>query len=279
MPFSRIIDQVMGRIRLITSVEEKGGDMAKDTITLALNGDVPLNLFVKAMSHLNNLVEALSDDIGVGDKVKWFIDDLQPGSAIVTMRGESDIDNDVERIVSAYGDLGQSLEMGMRPKYSKRVITEAMAITGILNGSVTSVRFETPDVDAMVASPTKVGLMAELKLVPRIALGAVRGQIETISRHKGLRFNLYDSTYNRAVACYLENDKEGIMREMWGKCAIVEGDITRDNLGRPVAIRHIVNIREAQEAKRGSYLAARGAAPRKADAPKPEEVIRRLRDA
>ncbi|MHB9131675.1 MAG: hypothetical protein ACYDBB_11380 [Armatimonadota bacterium] len=253
--------------------------MAKDTITLALNGDVPLDLFVKAMSHLNNLVVALSDDIGVSDKVKWFIDDLQPGSAIVTMRGESAIEYDIERIVAAYGDLGKSLETGKRPKYSNRVVTEATAITGVLNGCITSVRFETPDIDAMVASPTQIDLVAESKLMPRKALGAVRGQIETISRHKGLRFNLYDATYNRAVSCYLDKDEEGIMREMWGKCAIVEGDVTRDSLGRPVAIRHIINIREAEEHKRGSYLAARGIAPRKTDSLRPEEIIRRLRDA
>lgn len=255
--------------------------MPKDTITLALNGDVPLNLFVEAMSHLNNLIDALSDEIGVNGEVKWFIDDLQRGSAIVTMRGESDIEDDVERIVFAYGDLGKSLETGMRLNNTKRVVTEATAITAVLNGSITSVRFETPDIDAMVASPIQVNLVTEPKLMPRKAIGAVRGQIETISRHKGLRFNLYDSTYNRAVSCYLDLDKdrEGVMREMWGKRAIVEGEITRDNFGRPVAIRHIVNIREEQECKRGSYLAARGVAPRKAGAPKPEEVIRRLRDA
>ena len=253
--------------------------MAKDTITLALNGDVPFGLFVEAISHLNNLVAALSDDIGVTGKIKWFVDDLQPGSAIITMRGESDNTGNIERLVTAYGDVGKSLEGGISPNYSHRVITEAQAITGVLNGCITSVRFETPDLDAIVASPTHIVVSKETGAFSRRSIGAVRGQIETISRHKGLRFNLYDSMYNRAVACYLDQGKENIMRELWGKCAIVEGEITRDNLGRPVAIRHIRDVREAQEVKRGSYLAARGIAPRKPDALQPEEIIRRLRDA
>ena len=253
--------------------------MIKDTITLALNGDVPLHLFAEAMTYLSSLVDALADDVGVADKVKWYVDDLQPGSAIVTMRGESDVEKDVERVVFAYGDLGQLLASGQHINYSNRVITAATAITGILNGCITSVRFETSDIDAIVDSPSRLELVSEPVPFPRKAIGAVKGQIETISKHGGLRFNLFDTTYNRAVSCYLDIGKEDTMREMWGKSVIVEGDISRDNLERPVVIRHITDIREFQEGKRGSYLAARGVAPRRPGTPRPEVTLRKLRDA
>ncbi len=75
-----------------------------------------------------------------------------------------------------------------------------------------------------------------------------------------------------------EEGQEDIMREMWGKLAIVEGEIRRDRNGRPIAVRHIHNMHEVPEGRRGNYLAARGVAPRKPGSPRPEEIIRRLRD-
>lgn len=253
--------------------------MANNTITLALNGDVPLNLFVEALQHLDNLVNGISDEIGVSSKLIWFVDDLQPGSAVATMRGESEVESDVERIVTAYGEIGKSLESGLPVHYSSNVVNEAISITNLINGSITSVRFETPFIDAMIDSPTALGPLKEPRLKPRKAIGAVRGQIETISRHKGLRFNLFDFVFNRAVSCYLAEGQEGIMREMWGKSAVVDGEITRDSSGRPISVRNITKIAEVKAGKRGSYLAARAVSPRKDGDPMPEEVIRRLRDA
>lgn len=253
--------------------------MANNTITLALNGDVPFNLFVEALQHLDNLVNGLTVEIGVSSKLIWYVDDLQPGSAVATMRGESEVEADVERIVTAYGEIGKSLESGLPVNYSINVINEAIAITNLINDNISSVRFETPFIDAMIDGPTTLGLLKEPRLKLRKTIGAVRGQIETISKHKGLRFNLFDLVHNRAISCYLADGQEGIMREMWGKGAIVEGEITRDSSGRPVSVRNITKISEATAGKRGSYLAARGISPRKDGDPMPEEVIRRLRDA
>jgi hypothetical protein len=251
--------------------------MAKDTITLALNGDIPFRLFAEAMLHLNDLVSSLSDELGVGDNIDWSVDDLQHGSAIVTMRGVAPVIDDVERVVFAYSQVGASLERGERPPFSDRTIKEAHAITSMLDGRITSVLFETPDSDAEVASP--IIILEKSAEMPRKAIGIVKGRIDTIGRHAGLRFTLYDTVYNRAVSCYLEEGKEEIMREMWGKAVVVEGEIRRDSRGRPVAIRHIRDIHETPESRPGSYLAARGVAPRKPGAPRAEEAIRRLRDA
>jgi len=250
--------------------------MAKDTITLALNGDVPFRLFAEAMSHLNGLVSSLSEELGVDNLVDWSVDDLQHGSAIVTMRGVSPAVENVERVVVAYGQVGTSLERGVRPTFSERTIREAYAITNMLDGRITSVLFETPDTDAEIASPLVIAKSAEMQ---KKTFGMVKGRIDTIGRHAGLRFTLYDVVYNRAVSCYLEEGKEDIMREMWGKAVIVEGEIRRDANGRPVTIRHIHNICEIPENKPGSYLAARGIAPRAPGIPRAEEIIRRLRDA
>ena len=112
------------------------------------------------------------------------------------------------------------------------------------------------------------------------SLGAIECKVQTLSNRKGLRFNLYDTLHDRSVACYVEEGKEDLLREIWGKRATVEGEVSRDKVtGRPVAVRRIAAIRIQPESQKGSYLKARGSAPRKPGAPRAEEIIRRLRDA
>ena len=60
----------------------------------------------------------------------------------------------------------------------------------------------------------------------------------------------------------------------------MEGEISREKeTGRPLVIRHIVDIKVLPELQRGGYLKARAIAPRKSGAPLAEEIIRQLRDA
>ena len=79
----------------------------------------------------------------------------------------------------------------------------------------------------------------------------------TISSRSGLRFILVNTTYKRAVTCYLEQGNEDVLHEIWGNDVIVEGKIRRDRLGRPMTIRNIRQLREMNESHGGSYLDAR----------------------
>ncbi|MBI4289626.1 MAG: hypothetical protein HY671_14515 [Chloroflexi bacterium] len=250
--------------------------MAKDTITLALNGEVTIRHFASAISNLETLVQALSDELGVADKVEWVIHDLQVGSATATIRGETEILEQAERVVDAYASVGKSLQAGKRPDFTDRVVKAASAITGILDDRVSSVRFETADLDVTISRHADV--TSPVAIVK--SFGAIEGRVQTLSNRKGLRFNLYDTLHDRAVSCYVKEGQEDQLREVWGKRAIVEGEISRERLsGRPVAIRQVSAIRALSEVERGSYLEARGVSPLKAGAPMPEETIRRLRDA
>lgn len=250
--------------------------MAKDTITLALGGDILFKDFASAITHLNNLVGALSSEMGVSEDVTWLVHDLHVSSAIATVRGEADFAEKVEKVVTAYGKLGKDLEFGRRLDFSSDVVREAYAITGILNGHITSIRFETPDSDAIISShPAKPG---EPSI--KVTFGAAEGRVQTRTERKGLRFTLYDTLNDRAVSCYLQEGQQELMRQVWGQRAIVEGEISRDTIsGRPVAIRHLTSIRIVSESEKGSYLKARGIAPRKPESPLPEVLIRQLRDA
>ena len=115
---------------------------------------------------------------------------------------------------------------------------------------------------------------------PLSAFGAIEGRIETLSKRKGLRFVLYDTVHDRAVACYLREGQEELMRGGWGRRAIVEGLITRDAVtGLPASIRQVSHIEFLPETSQGSYRNARGVIPFGPEDPSPEDLIRRLRDA
>lgn len=249
--------------------------MVKDTITLALNGEVDLHRFATAVSNLEILVQGLSKEKSV-ENIRWVIYDLQTSSAMATVLGESDILGEVERVVNAYEDVGQSLQAGQRPNYSEPVVKAANAIITVLGDKVTSVRFETPEREFTVAS------RPDIAIAPAIikSFGAIEGRIQTLTNRKGLRFVLFDTLHDRAISCYLSEGQEERMREIWGKRAIVEGEISREkDTGRPLVIRHIVDIKALEEIQRGSYLRARAVAPREPGAPPAEVIIRQLRDA
>jgi len=249
--------------------------MVKDTITLALNGEVDLHRFATAVSNLETLVQGLSKEKGA-ENIRWVIYDLQTSSATATVRGESDILEEVERVVNAYEDVGQSLQAGERPNYSDPVVKAANAITAVLGDKVTSIRFETSEREFTVASRPEMAIASAIMK----SFGAIEGRIQTLSNRKGLRFVLFDTLHDRAISCYLSEGQEERMRELWGKRAIVEGEISREkNTGRPLAIRHIADIKALEEIQRGSYLRARAVAPRKPGAPLAEVIIRQLRDA
>ncbi len=251
--------------------------MAKDTITLALNGDqIPINVFAVAMENLADLIRELSKEYGLEDKIQWIIQDLQISSAIATVRGESDIIEQVERVVEAYDGVGAALESGERPDHPEPVVKAAKGIISILDKQITSVRFETANRDRVVSRPNLNLPQATINK----AFGVVEGRVQTLTNRKGLRFTLFDTLRDRAVSCYLREGQEETMREAWGKMAIIEGEISRDALsGRPIAVRNITSVRAIPESIRGNYLKARGIAPLKSGMILPEIAVRRIRDA
>src|SRR6266567_3235025 len=81
--------------------------MVADTITLALNGDVPIADFSRAIEHFVRLVAALTEEVGRGVQIAWVVDQLEAGSAITTIRGEAEDLDSVERVVRAYAVVGE----------------------------------------------------------------------------------------------------------------------------------------------------------------------------
>lgn len=246
--------------------------MPKTTITFELGGRIDINEFEKGLSAFRRLINALTPK---NKDVTWIVEDLQAGSAIATFRCESDVFN-VERIVTDYEKIGNALAHNENGLPYNRQITNAANAIKALTETIEYVRFQTPDVEHTIYGNGRI----HIRPVTSISIGAITGRIQTLSNRGALRFNLYDTVHDKAVACYLTQGREELMREAWGKRARVSGTITREtNTGKPIAIRQILDVEILQDAPPGSYKRARGAIPWEPGDDMPEEIIRRMRDA
>jgi hypothetical protein len=257
--------------------------VADDTVTLALDGDVSLSEFAEAVAHFDHLIQALARDEDASH-VRWVVADLEVSSTVATARGVGDdeqspevVRGEIERVVSGYLKVGLSLEHGEPIPYSPDVVREARAIISVLNGQVKYVRFETAEAEATVgAAPAAESGDAIQRRQP--VYGAVEGRVQTLSSRGGLRFTLYDTLHDKAVSCYLAEGREDEMRDVWGKRAVVEGQVTRDpETGRPLAVRQITAVEMLPEVSPARYRDLRGIGP--SPGLSAEEAIRRLRDA
>jgi hypothetical protein len=252
--------------------------MPRDTITLGLSGEVHIDDFSKAIDGLRDLVSALTDEYAHNVQIDWNVYSLEAGSAFATFQGvaEEPSRDQVQRVVEAYAQIGKTLESGDRLHYSPRIDRAVSRITGVLNGRIDAVRFETDMTEAIIYS----GLARRARAArDYYSYGAIEGRIQTLSSRVGLRFMLYDA-FGHAIPCHLSEGNEDMMRDAWDKWVVVEGRIRRDPTGKPESIRKVTNIEVIEdEGEPGGYRRARGAVPVGPDGLSPEEAIRRLRDA
>lgn len=257
--------------------------MAADTVTLVLGGEVSLAAFADAIRNFHALVTALSAETASAP-IDWVIDDLERGSTLATARGLGAIE-EVQRVVRAYEDVGRSLERGLPVRYSDKVNVPAQRLRALPGGKIEYVRFETAENESLIrpsppteqATPERVAPTKRRAVSPG-AYGAVEGRIQTLTNRGSLRFTLYDLLEDRAVSCYLVEGHEAMMRDLWGRLAVVEGWISRDpETGRALTVRHVSRVTPKPEPVVGAYRDARGIAPSLTGL-LPEHAIRRLRD-
>lgn len=251
--------------------------MAKETLTFALEGDVTLASFASAISEFNALLGNLSKEVGNNAPVEWVVEELYAGSAIATFHGIYDNVKIVETIIDAYEQVGEALAYGRDIPFSESVRKNCRNITGVLNGKVTALRFETPARDFIISGKSQIG---EKSQPMKYSLGTVKGTIQTLSMRKKLSFIIWDALFDKPVSCYIQEGREELLREAWGKRAVVTGRIGRQaESGRPISIREVKSIEVIEKPERGSYKHARGVLPWKQGDEKPEAILRRMRNA
>jgi hypothetical protein len=251
--------------------------MSKDTLALILNGDVSLAEYATAIEHLSAMIKNLAEEVAKGVKIEWEIAQLKSSSPTTIVRGYSANLADVEKVVQAFGVVGQYMKDGQTIPYSESVAKEARAITGILNGKVKSVEFKTDAHDSMIDR-----VISEVELPSKnVTFGTVTGYVETISKHERLRIVVYDTLFNRAVDCYITDRKmKHQMLDSWEKRVTVGGEIHRDfQTGKPICVYNVRYIKVHKDMPPGGFMAARGVIPWKEGDELPEQKIRQLRDA
>ena len=253
--------------------------MPNNTLTFEIGGQIELKDLEKGISLFTRLVNALTPR----NRVAWVVHDLQPGSARLTLEGKASDEADVERVVRDYEIIGRHISNGTSDyaptgfaNGKKRAMKAAYAIRDFASsGAVEYWRFETESDDFTIypidAAPPHAS--------SSISIGEVTGRVQTLSNRGGLTFTLYEDIYDKAVACYLQSGREDIMREAWGRRANVIGVIKRDAIGKPMEIREIADVELLAEVPPDAYKQARGAIPWKPGDMRPEEVIRKMRDA
>ena len=255
--------------------------MVKDTATIALNGEVSISDFSKAVAHFKTIIETLSSEVANAAKIQWELDALEVSSAIVTVRGIPSVDNSdiaVVEVLNAYERVGYAAQRGVESNYGSRVNTAARRLCGLINGHVSSIRFETEDADIEVISPIGIANGHGIVGAPREAIGTIRGRAQSMSNRGTLRFTVYEENDDHAIACYLREGLEEKMRLAWGQMCVISGTVRRSASGKVSTVRDVVDVVILDEHHDDSWRDAIGCAPALAGSISVEEAIRRGRD-
>ncbi|MCY4652450.1 MAG: hypothetical protein OXC95_04710 [Dehalococcoidia bacterium] len=154
--------------------------MSGNTLTFELGGQVEIEDLENGVARFRRLVSALA----TGVPVNWVVEDLQIGSAAITIRAVSSDDAGVERVLEDYASVGHSLAEGEPLQFAQSKVIEAANEIALLAESHEYVRFETPYTDYTIYG---AGTALKKPDSPRSAIGVVTGTIQTLSSRAGLR--------------------------------------------------------------------------------------------
>jgi hypothetical protein len=100
-------------------------------------------------------------------------------------------------------------------------------------------RIEAPSLS--LRSPISKAVVAQVEQVlsQGEAVGAIEGQLDTISVHAQPFFTLYDALSGRGVRCYFSNDRRAQVIAALGKKVIAHGRLRREPNGAPREMRDL----------------------------------------
>jgi hypothetical protein len=250
--------------------------MSVESLTVTLDGEVSLENFAKAIDGFLGIVNALSADAMPGHSVDWVLDDLEFGSAIVSVRPRQSVSTEVLIVIATqFLGLGTALNLGQPGQFSQDAFRSGQKL---LSAASAGVRFETPESEVVVM-PGQLVRYAEARPQVRHSLGSIRGTVQTLSRRKGVRFTVYDVMFDKPVSCYLALGQEDMIKNYWGQRVSVSGRISRDGVtGIPLAVRSITSISLSEPSEPGSWRKASGVLKGVFEKT-PEVLVRELRDA
>lgn len=200
-----------------------------NTLTFALGGDVTLRDFSNAILRFKDIISGLKEDVAPDSEIEWIIDELKASSAIAKIKGVPTISDDLQairNIKDAYLDVGRKVVHGENLTYNNTVVDAVTKLRKLINGRITSIRFETTEKKYTIKRhtifiPTKTYWDTE-------TFGCIRGRVQSISDRQFLHFTLYDYNDDHPITCYLPDIQKEKMRNIWGKLVYVEGIVQRN---------------------------------------------------
>lgn len=251
---------------------------SKDSVSLKLDGKVPIELYRRAIDHLDDLIRDLSDEVAGPDVVQWEVSKLEGGSAFAELTGYSPVTQEVEKVVNAYRNVSYAVMAGEEiPYYSPLISQSAFSIVSLINGDISSVTFGAGEKTVTISE--RIDFEEQEHEADQWSLGVITGVAGTIWDRPQVRIAVYDDLFEKVVYCYLGERYEEQAPKIWRKRVSVTGLIYRDiETGQPKKVKGVSSIEVLDDHLPNGFLSARGVIPWQEGNEHSEVVIRRLRD-
>jgi hypothetical protein len=131
------------------------------------------------------------------------------------------------------------VDAGGRPAGVRDDALEALATLADYGVNGRGLRIEAPTLSLRAPISKAVVAQVEKVLSRGEAVGALEGQLETISVHAQPYFTLYDAVSGRGVRCYFTEERRAAVVAAFGKKVIAHGRLRREPNGAPREMRDL----------------------------------------
>jgi len=247
--------------------------MVSYNLTLRLKGEIPFRDLAKTFAGFQKLLDTIAQEIGKGNDIEWTTGNMSGGSAEVTITGQSEDMEIVEKTIDATDVIFTNLSLSRPIPYSDYVARQARMLTNVINGKINEISIEAGKEERRITE--RIDDSSDIR--KRYSHDTIKGKVQTLRRHRAFEFTLYDSLFGKAVNCHVTAEQEDQMRQLWGHIVFVSGLVGRDNkTGRPVDVRNIREIRAVPDVPPGTYEEAAGIFDLRDR--NPEAIVRELRN-
>ncbi|MCD6218047.1 hypothetical protein J7L05_09340 [bacterium] len=210
-------------------------------LTIKFEGhDLLPEVFIDGVNEFFKIIKAVTEEICEDESlIKWIIQ-VREGSTEVVFKQHQDCKARKVELVK------DSVQQGLRileekieePRYfSDKAIRHAQQLAGILGKS------KGTDLSISILGRSKPvnitnNIIEHTKEILRAgqAYGSVEGWLHTISMREKPHFVLYEPVWDKAIRCWIDENKLSSMFKLFGKRIEVFGDIRYKKDGTPVSI-------------------------------------------
>lgn len=254
--------------------------MTSETISFAIDGEVPIAAAGETLKALNRLLHCLTDEHAPGAKIRWVLTEFSGGRMKANVKAVPDHQTpmeQVQKVTASYYQMGCQLARG-----------EAFAGLPKTQQALQGLMQEAEQVAATAwfganSEQAAVPLAAANGLTPRpgrISLGAVTGILDTITSNRQPHVVIADEISGDRVRCYLADEDLNIAAGAFGKRAHCRGELKRAaDSRRKLEIRNVIVFELREPRPRYRMEDAFGKGSWRPGDPPSDIYLREMRDA